>query len=151
MTTSIKASIFLGSYKKRNATTGEVFTVFKYGVTGSEAGLKAYKDALAMRNQPCHTDEATGKLIFFDTVKRPVNSEITINTETGYVGIIDHDFDAMQSQLRLATDPTLKAALAGAIAQQMVARIMGGASATQAVAQPASAPAFSEGDASLGE
>ena len=111
-------------YKKRNADTGVVSTVFRYLLSGKEQDLKSYREALEAQGVPCHTDEKTGKVIYFDTVYRGQSCNVTV-TDTGRIVVPDNDLDFLQSQLKLATDPALKSALATAIADMIVKKTMG--------------------------
>lgn len=111
-------------YKKRNADTGVVSTVFRYLLSGKEQDLKSYREALEAQGVPCHTDEKTGKVIYFDTVYRGQSCNVTV-TDSGRIVVPDNDLDFLQSQLKLATDPALKSALATAIADMIVKKTMG--------------------------
>lgn len=135
-------------YKKRNADTGVVSTVFRYALSGKEQDLKAYREALEAQGVPCHTDEKSGKLIYFDTVYRGQTCNVTV-TDTGRIVVPDNDLDFLQSQLRLATDPALKSALATAIANMIVAKTMGAATVAQAPASAPVASTVSEEEANL--
>lgn len=144
-------------YKKRNVNTGVVSTVFRYTLSGKEDDLKAYREALEAQGVPCHVDEASGKLIYFDTVYRGQSCNVTV-TDTGRIVVADNDLDFLQSQLRLATDPALKDALATAIANMIVSKIMGTAPVAQVMPQPSVEPVstpvtqtFSEEEANLDE
>lgn len=130
-------------YKKRNADTGVVSTVFRYTLSGKEQDLKTYREALDAQGIPCHTDEKSGKIIYFDTVYRGQTCNVTV-TDTGRIVVPDNDLDFLQSQLRLATDPALKSALATAIAQMIVQKTMGVAPVAQTASVPVASTAPEE-------
>lgn len=134
-------------YKKRNADTGVVSTVFRYLLSGKEQDLKSYREALEAQGVPCHTDEKTGKVIYFDTVYRGQSCNVTV-TDTGRIVVPDNDLDFLQSQLKLATDPALKSALATAIADMIVKKTMGVAPIAVATSAPV-ASVVSEEEANL--
>jgi len=126
-------------YKKRNQETGIISTVFRYLLSGKEEDLKRYRAILEDQGIPVHTDEKSGSLIYFDTVYHGAVCAVEI-TERDKIIVPDNQLDFLQSQLRLATDPSVKQALAQAIAQFMVQKITGGAPAPVAGAPVAQAP-----------
>ena len=62
-----------GSYKKRNASTGAVSTVFRGEVTGTEAEIADYKET---QGANLRVDEESGKPLFFTT--RPTGKVFNI-------------------------------------------------------------------------
>lgn len=115
-------------YKKKNQETGVVSTVFRYLLSGSPDELKRYKSVLEGQGIPVHTDEATKKMIFFETVYHGKVTEVII-TDNDKIVVPDNVLDMMQSQLKLATDPAVKSAMAQAIADHMLKKILGSGTA----------------------
>lgn len=128
-------------YKKSTEVDGKrvISTVFRSLVSGTEDELKAYQNALESQGIPAHRDETTGQLIHFDTVYHGPTFPVII-TDTGKIVVPDNKLDFLQSQLKLATDPVVKQALAQSIAQYMVAKITGGASVATVSAPTMNAP-----------
>ena len=125
-------------YKKKNDETGRISTVFRYLLSGKDELLKRYRAILEEKDIPVHTDEKSGKMIYFDTTYHGNTCNVNI-TDNDKIVVDDATLDFLQSQMNLATDPTVKQALATQIAQFMVQKIAGGIAPP--VAQVASAPA----------
>ena len=116
---------FKDYYKKKSDKTGEILTVFRYLLDGKPEDLKKYKSLLEADGIPVHTDETTKTMIFFETVYHGNTCDVVI-TETGKIVVPDNKLEFLQSQMRLASDPSVKSALAQAIANYMLEKIMGG-------------------------
>lgn len=130
-------------YKKRNATTGTISTVFVYLLSGGAEELERYKAITEAGGFPIHTDDASGKMLYFDTTYHGAVCKVII-TDNDKIVVDNPTIDFLQSQMNLITDPTVKAAMAQQIASHMVSTIAGGvvtASAPAPVAQAQPEPA----------
>lgn len=127
-------------YKKRNEGTGVVSTVFRYLLSGKEDVLNRYRKILEDQDIPVHTDEKSGKIIYFDTSYHGATCTVGI-TDNDRIVVEDATLDFLQSQMNLATDPTVKQALANKIADYMVNKIAGGVAIPAAPAPVAQTPA----------
>lgn len=129
---SVKGAYF-GMYKKVNKN-GVLTSVFKYAVSGSEEALARYDEVYADRGVPVHTDEESGKRIYFTTVHTADNISLNIS-DTGAIFQANDDAAKLESKLQTVADPMLKQALAN----KMADIILGTSAPSAPVAAPAAA------------
>jgi hypothetical protein len=114
-------AIYKGAYTKRNATTGVVSDVFRYGVSGTPEEIAAYK---ADQGDNFRTDDKTGEPLFF-TTRFAGNSVNLVKTKAGrYIA----DLSELKAQASLASQ--FGGNLGQAIANAAVSKFMFGAPAT---------------------
>lgn len=135
---------YYGLYKKISQATGQRITVFKYAVSGTEAELTAYKEALEAQGQPCHVEEDDethkGKMIYFTTTHGGNSVNLSISKNNA-IFVADDASAILESKLQTVSDPALKSAMAQRIADMIL-----GAPAPTA-SQPAEEPAGEPADA----
>lgn len=130
---------YLNRYKKVG-DDGVLRTVFRYTLNGAKAELAKYKKILEDKGIPVHTDEESGKMIYFTITYHGKTCDVTI-TSNNKIVVEDIHMDALQSLMNQATDPAVKSALATQIANAMIAKITQGSTASAPVAQAEETPA----------
>ena len=122
-------AIYVSMYKKAGKNPGDPATTnFIYKLSGGAEALARYK---AIKDEGgFYREDEDGNPLFFTNVHHNATCDVTI-TRTGAVVVANDHLEAMQSKLKLVTDPAVRQAGAQIIAQQ----IFGG------LVMPSAAPA----------